>query len=64
MTAKPPKPPLRGEAAYRAQKLEIAKSNEAASSVARRKRAAKDAASVNEGAKRAQSEMKTLRGRP
>ena len=48
MTAKPPKPPLRGEAAYRAQKLEIAKSNEAASSVARRKRAAKDAASVNE----------------
>jgi hypothetical protein len=59
-----PKPPLRGEAAYRAEKLAIAKSNEAASAAAQRKRAAKDAASVNETEKRAQREMKTLRGRP
>jgi hypothetical protein len=39
-----PKPPLRGEAAWRAQRDEIAKRNEAAHARATRERGARDAA--------------------
>ena len=63
MTGKPTEP-LRGEAAYRAEKLAIAKRNEAAQAAAGRKRAAKDATSQAEAAKLAKSEMRTLREHP
>jgi hypothetical protein len=61
MAEKPSKPPLRGEAAYRAQKLQIAKNNDAAQAAAMRRRAQKETASVKEAAKVAQREMRGLR---
>jgi len=43
MSHKEPSEPLRGEAAYRAQRAEIAKNNDAAYARGRSRRAAKDA---------------------
>jgi len=63
MTDKPTEP-LRGEAAWRAQKQEIAKRNEAARAAGIRQRATKDATSVAEAAKQAQREMRSLRDHP
>ena len=64
MTDKPTQPPLRGEAAWRAEKQEIAKRNDAARAEGIRQRASKDATSVAEAAKRAQREMRNLRDHP
>ena len=63
MTEKPTQP-LRGEAAWRAEKQEIAKRNDAARAVGARQRAEKDAASSDEAAKLAQREMRFLREHP
>jgi hypothetical protein len=59
-----PTQPLRGEAAWRAQKQEIAKRNDAARAAGMRERATKDATSVAEATERAQREMRGLRARP
>ena len=56
--------PLRGEAAYRAQKREIERRNEAAQAAAMRRRADKDAKAVAETAKRDRREMQELHQRP
>ena len=64
MTDKPTPQPLRGEAAWRAEKQEIAKRNDAARAEGIRQRASKDATSVAEAAKRAQREMRNLRDHP
>ena len=63
MTDKPTEP-LRGEAAWRAEKLAIAKRNDAARAEGVRQRASKDATSIAEAAKRAQREMRSLRDNP
>jgi hypothetical protein len=60
MKAKPTEP-LRGEAAWRAQKKEIAQRNEAARAAGTRKRAAKDAQSMGAAAETARREMQQLR---
>jgi hypothetical protein len=60
MKAKPTEP-LRGEAARRAQLLEIAKRNEAARAAGMRRRAEKDAKSADEAAQLDQREMRSLR---
>ncbi len=56
--------PLRGDAAYRAERQAIAKRNEAASAAAVRRRAEKEGKSVKEAAKRDQREMKSLPKQP
>ena len=56
-----PAQPLRGEAAWRAQKQEISKRNEAARAAGMRQRAAKDAIAMQEAARRGQNEMHGLR---
>jgi hypothetical protein len=63
MTDKPTQP-LRGEAAWRAEKQEIAKRNDAARAAGVRRRATKDATAVAEAAKQVQREMRSLRDRP
>ncbi len=63
MTDKPTQP-LRGEAAWRAEKQEIAKRNDAARAAGTRKRATKDATSAAEAAKQVQREMRSLRDNP
>ena len=63
MKAKPTEP-LRGEAAYRAQKREIERRNEAAQAAAMRRRSEKDAKAIAEAAQRDRSEMRELRSRP
>jgi hypothetical protein len=55
------KPPLRGEAAYRAQRDAIAKSNEAARAAGSRRRAEKDAEAVRESAKHDQRDARDAR---
>ena len=59
-----PTEPLRGEAAWRAKKLEIAKRNEAARAEGVRRRAPKDASAGGETAKQVQHEMRGLREHP
>jgi hypothetical protein len=54
---------LRGEAAWRAHVKDIARSNEAASALAVRQRAAKDALATAEAATQARREMDALRDR-
>ena len=64
MTDKPTPQPLRGEAAWRAEKQEIAKRNDAARAAGARRRATKDASSAAEAAKQVQREMRSLRDNP
>lgn len=58
-----PKPtePLRGDAARRAQLLEITKRNDAARAAGMQRRAAKDAKLAREAARLDQREMRSLR---
>lgn len=61
---KAPSEPLRGEAAYRAERAEIARSNDAARAAGQRRRAAKEAEALQDAAKRLKTEMRSLPEQP
>jgi hypothetical protein len=64
MPASQDKQTLRGDAAWRAEKIEIAKRNDAARAAGMRQRAAKDAHAIEEAARVARREMQHLRDDP
>ena len=63
MKDKPTTEPLRGDAAWRAEKKAIAQRNDAARAAGVRERAAKDAKSISETAELARREMQRLHDR-